>query len=88
MIEAFSMVGIEKNQLIDARRVQQAIEKLPQEHWEFIELQTLEFMQSYGKRRTMPPGLERTRFVLSKLTDRPVYYLWLNPEMRSEKCER
>ena len=79
--EAFSMVGVEKEHLIDPKQVQRKIEELPSIAAEFIGLQIREFLQSYGKRRYMSPGLERTEYVLSKLTDRPVYYIWFNPEM-------
>jgi len=51
--------------------------------YEFIELQIRHFLQSYGKRRNMPAGMEQTRFVLSKLTERPTYYIWFNKEVRS-----
>jgi len=47
----------------------------------FLELEILRFLQSYGKSRYMPAAPERTRFFLSKLTERPVYYIWFNPEM-------
>jgi hypothetical protein len=48
---------------------------------EFIELEITRFLQSYGRRRLMKPGIERTQFILSKLTDRPVYYLWKNSDI-------
>jgi len=79
--EAFSMVGIEKEELIDSRKVQQKLDKLQGTQAEFIELQIKYFLQSYGKRRNMPPCLERTEFALSKLTFRPVYYIWFNPKI-------
>lgn len=78
LTEAFSMVGIEKDQLIDPQKVQRQLERLGASERAFIELQIRRFLQSYGKRRDMPPGLERTRYVLSKLTARPVYYIWFN----------
>jgi hypothetical protein len=81
LTEAFSMVGIEKEMLIDPQEVQQKIDKLQRTKAEFIELQIRNFLQSYGKRRNMPPGLERTRFALSKLTERPVYYIWFNTNL-------
>jgi len=81
LTEALSAVGIEKEELIDPQKVQHKLEKLEQHAAEFIELQIRSFLQSYGKRRNMPPGLERTRFVLSKLTFRPVYYVWFNPKI-------
>jgi hypothetical protein len=48
---------------------------------QFIESEMTRFLKSYGQRRLMTPGIERTRFVLNKLTDRPVYYLWKNPQV-------
>jgi len=81
LIEAFSMVGIEQKELIDAQEVQRKLDRLPAPDAEFIELQIKRFLQSYGKRRNMPVGLERTRYILSKLTIRPVYYIWFNPEL-------
>jgi hypothetical protein len=48
---------------------------------EFIESEMVRFLKSYGRRRLMQPGIERTRFILNKLTDRPVYYLWRNPQV-------
>lgn len=82
LIEALSMVGIEKKELIDPQKVQQKIEKLGRSKAGFIEHQIKSFLQSYGKRRNSQAGLERTRFVLSKLTERPVYYIWFNPELK------
>jgi hypothetical protein len=78
---ALSAVGIEEQDLIEPESVQQ---RLMTHESQFIESEITRFLQSYGQRRLMPPGIERTRFVLSKLTDRPVYYLWQNPaiEMR------
>ena len=97
LIEAFSMVGIEKKQLIDTKKVQHALEQAPYRSGtgqaqpseaEFIELEIKRFLQSYGKRRYMPPGPERTRFVLSKLTERPVYYIWFNPKDSGQRIEK
>ncbi len=81
LIEALSAVGIEDKDLIDARAVQQKIDELNEERLQFIEREMGLFLQGYGCRRYMPPGPERTRHILGKLTERPVYYLWFNPEM-------
>jgi len=81
LVEAFSVVGIEKRELIDPRKVQQRIDRLGRDKADFIEHEIKRFLESYGKRRNMPAGLERTRFVLSKLTERPVYYIWFNPKI-------
>ena len=105
LIEAFSTVGIDEQDLIDPAVVQQKLDSMrfdfvtPAEAGvqkarqldsrfrgndsragaaDFIEREMGIFLQSYGSRRLMQPGSERTRFILSKLTDRPVYYLWKN----------
>jgi len=80
LIEAFSLVGIEGQLLIDSDRVHRKIEQLCAERKGFIESQIICFLQSYGKRRYMEAGIERTEYVLSKLTARPVYYIWFNPD--------
>ncbi len=81
LVEAFSKVGIEEEELIDAEMVQRKIESLKQAEREFIESEIGHFLQSYGERRYEKAGLERTGFVLSKLTFRPVYYIWFNEKM-------
>jgi len=81
LIEALSAVGIEGDMLIEPREVQEKIERLRGADGGFIEGQIRWFLQSYGKRRYMAAGLERTAFVLSKLGDRPVYYVWINTEI-------
>jgi hypothetical protein len=75
LIEAFEFVGICDNDLIDAKAAQQKIDNLSKDAAEFIDYQIKNFLQCYGKRRGMQAGFERTRFVLSKLTDRPIYYI-------------
>lgn len=75
---ALSLVGIEDEMLFDAEAVQRRIEELSAGRSHFLERQFRQFLQNYGKRRHMQPGLERTRYVISKLTERPVYYIWFN----------
>jgi hypothetical protein len=81
LVEALSVVGIEQSEIVDAELVQRKLDAL---HWpaaDFIEGQIRKFLQSYGKRRNMPQGMERTRYMLSKLTERPIYYIWFNPNV-------
>jgi len=81
LMEALSTVGIEQAELIDAEKVQHELQQLPTPQAEFVEDQMRCFLQAYSGRRDMRPGLERTRYILSKLTDRPVYYIWFNPNL-------
>ena len=82
LLDAFSMVGIEKDTLIDPQKVQRKLDQLRRPEAEFIELQIKAFLASYGKRRNETASLERTRYILSKLTIRPVYYIRFNPELQ------
>ncbi len=81
LIEAFSLVGIEQAELIDADLASRKLSELRWPKADFIEKRIRHFLMSYGRRRDMPAGLERTKFILTKLTYRPVYYIWFNSEM-------
>jgi hypothetical protein len=91
--EALSATGIEESMLIDPAAVHKKIESLDggqapaaltcvmrRRGQEFIENEIRLFLTGYGDRRYSRPSLNRTTFVLNKLTTRPVYYIWFNPE--------
>ena len=84
-IEALSIIGIEGKDLIDPQKVQRRLSRLKDEKNEFIEREIKRFLKGYGRRRNMPPGLERTRFLLSRLNARPVYYIWFNESISNFK---
>lgn len=65
----------------DSRAVCRRIETLDVPSRTALEKRIAAFLKPYKNRRAMPPGEERLRFVLSRLSARPVYYLWQNPEM-------
>jgi len=83
-IEALSIIGVEQAGLIDPLQVQHKLERLGDCEARFIEREILHFLKSHGRRRDMPPGLERTRYILTKLTARPVYYIWFNPKLTKD----
>jgi len=78
LAEAFCSAGVEDYEFVDPQLVQKRTDSLNPVAAAFLERQIRKFLQCYGRRRNMPAGIERTRFVLSKLTDRPVYYAWVN----------
>lgn len=87
LVEAFGMVGVEGKQLVDPQHVQRQLDRLSDSKARFVEFEIRRFLQSYSRRRDLPPGLDRTKYVLSKLTTRPVYYIWFNPDKTQEsKC--
>ena len=79
LIEALSIVGIDEDMFIDAAAVWRKLNSLDKQRKSFIDRQFGIFLQSFGKRRFMEDSLDRTRYVLGKLTFRPVYYIWNNP---------
>jgi GNAT superfamily N-acetyltransferase len=82
LTEALGMAGIEESEFIDPEGLHAKLCALDERQGEFIEQQIGLFLQSYGRRRYMEPSLERTRFVLSRLSARPVYYIWFNPRKK------
>ncbi len=81
MIEAFSGVGIEADELIDPKHVHNRLESLDLPEAAFIEREILLFIESYPRQRKAPPSLDRTRFIIGKLTTQPIYYIWFNNEV-------
>lgn len=81
LIEAFSAVHVEDDDLVSPEIVQDRLDRLTARQAVFIERHIAEFLKSHNTRRTMPPGIERTRYLLGKLTQRPAYYIWFNPSM-------
>jgi hypothetical protein len=81
MIEAFSGVGIEQHELINPKHVHEKLANLDLPEAAFIEREIRLFIESYPRRRNTPPSLGRTRFILTKLTTQPVYYIWFNNEV-------
>lgn len=80
-IEALSIIGLEDRDLIDPQRVQHKLSQLESDKTEFIEREIKHFLKGYGNRRNMLPGLERTRYILSRLNTRPVYYVWFSEKI-------
>ena len=79
LIEALSIVGIDEDMFIDAADVYSKLNSLDKQRKRFIDRQVGIFLQSFGKRRFMTDSPEKTRYVMGKLTFRPVYYIWNNP---------
>ncbi len=78
LIEAFSSIGIEQNELLEPQTVHDRLCKLRLPEAAFIEREILIFIESYPRWRKAPPSLGRTNFILTKLTTCPLYYIWFN----------
>jgi hypothetical protein len=87
---ALSAVGIELTDLVDIERTHSKLQGLNvpgtpngEKAKSFIEKQIKDFLAAYGRRaRNLPDCITRTEFILSRLSDRPVYYLWRNPDIK------
>jgi hypothetical protein len=76
MLKALKTVGIDERLFIHPTKVQRKMDALCGQLKFWLEHEIQKFLQAYGNRRHMPPSQARTRFVLSKLSSQPVYYLW------------
>ena len=84
LIEAMGAVGIGEEELVDPAGVQKNLDSLGSKEAAFIEYQLGSFLEHYGKRKHMPAGIDRTGYVLSKLTGRPVYYILEKAQSNAE----
>ena len=79
LLAALSTIGIEQTDLVDIERTHGKLQNLNQKAKKFIEKQIMDFLTAYGRRaRFIRDSLERTELFISRLSDRPVYYLWRN----------
>lgn len=83
MRDALHTVGIAGYQFLRPVEVQAKLDAMDGRLKFWLEHQTLRFLNAYGKRRNMPPGIDRTRFILSKLTAEPIYYLWRREQLQA-----
>jgi hypothetical protein len=81
LVEALSLAGIEDAELLDPDAAQRRLDALSPSGLQFVEIRIQQFLKSHGRRRTMLPGIDRTRFILSKLTEQPAYHIWFHPTM-------
>ncbi|HPD48617.1 MAG TPA: hypothetical protein P5279_12020 [Anaerohalosphaeraceae bacterium] len=79
-IAALRAAGITPADEVDAQRVQRKLDALPAPAAQRIDTAFRRFLKPCIKRRQMPPGLERTRFILARLGPPPAYYIWFNPD--------
>jgi hypothetical protein len=79
---ALSIIGIESTDLVDIERTHNKLQGLGGKAKNFIEKQIIDFLAAYGRgARIMPHCPKRTEFLISRLSDRPVYYLWRNAKL-------
>jgi hypothetical protein len=79
--QALSAVGIEQTDLVDIERTHSLLQSLDEKRKIFSEKQINDFLAAYGRTaRNLPASIRRTEFLISRLSGRPVYYLWRNPK--------
>lgn len=79
LCQALSAVGVEQSDLVDIERTHNILQSLNEKQKAFIEKQITDFLTAYGRKaKNLPDCLRRTEFFISRLSDRPVYYLWRN----------
>ena len=80
LIEAFELVGINERNLTDTQAVQKKIDGLSSDKRNFLEREIREFLKCFPRARDACAGIERTRYILWRLTERPVYYIKVKGE--------
>ncbi len=78
-VEVMHLVGIRETEFVDPRKVQEKLDTLSTSEAQLIESSAKRFLKGHGDRLNMPPGLDRTRYILSRIAFTPIYYIWFNP---------
>ena len=76
LTEALSVAGVDEDMLVDSSLVHERFCALNEGQGRFIDSEIKRFLQSYAKRKDMAHSVERTAYLVSRLTQRPVYYIW------------
>jgi hypothetical protein len=81
--QALSVVGIEESDTVDIERTHEKLLALNHKAKNFIDREIYNFLSNYGRRvKNAPDSLNKTEFIISKLSDRPLYYLWRNTAVK------
>jgi hypothetical protein len=81
--QALSIIGVEEADMVDIELVHSKLERLGVKAKEFIENQIVSFLSKFGRRiKNLPANIKRTEYLIGKLSDRPVYYLWRNAAIK------
>jgi hypothetical protein len=69
--------------MVDIELVHNKLERLGIKAKDFIENQIASFLSKFGRRiKNLPANIKRTEYLIGKLSDRPVYYIWRNAKIK------
>lgn len=78
-INSLLSIGLSEQSLSIPFAVQARLESLSPKQTTFIENEIQRFIKTFHRNTDMPPGLERTSFLLSKIPYPQAYLIWFNP---------
>lgn len=78
--KAILALGLTEDSFKNPTVVQERIDNLPKAKIYILNREFQIFINSYRRRSNMSPGLERTKFILSKMTFPQAYLIWYNPK--------
>jgi len=61
--------------------LQNRLDNLDSSQSAYMENEIKQFIHHFGRKAALPPGIERTEFILSKIPYPQTYALWLNPAL-------
>lgn len=78
---ALSNIGLTDWNYILPSTLQNRLNLLPPEQSDWFENEIKQFLCHFRRKKHMPPGIERTNFILSKIPYPQAYAIWRNPKM-------
>ncbi len=80
-IELLTNIGFENWEFLLPDTLHKRLEHLQPEEFDNTEKEIKAFIGHFRHRKTMPPGLERCKYILSKIPYPEAYLIWSNPRV-------
>lgn len=74
-------LGLTPNDMLLPITLKRRIERLPDKVRKFAEYEIQRFLQHFPRHHDMPAGIERAKFIRSKIPFPEAYLIWFNPQV-------
>ncbi|MBA7618968.1 hypothetical protein ES703_26300 [subsurface metagenome] len=87
-VQTLRALGLTPDYMLLPSTLTRRIQRLKGERRENTEHQIQSFLHQFKRRQFMPAGIERARFILSKIPFPEAYLIWFNPKIKLPKTRR
>jgi GNAT superfamily N-acetyltransferase len=85
LLNAFRQVGVTLTETTSPQLVEMRLSSLPRTMSNYIETEITHFLGGFRNADRFVPGLERTKYILTKIPPPEAYLIWFNPQSETTK---